>query len=175
VLCSDDQRGEVLRIVFDPLGRRVTHLVVSGPDDERPGWLVPIGLATPVGDAVRLRCSAEELRALEAVKPPPVTTFQESGSGSLSAAYRRESFDQAAIRPGDRVRALDGVIGDAFGVIADGRDPAQVTHLLVAMAPGSGPRRVAVPMRRISSLKDGVQLTLSVSEIRELPKYEEDG
>jgi hypothetical protein len=175
VLCSDDQRGEVLRIVFDPLGRRVTHLVVSGPDGDRPGWLVPIGLATPVGDAVRLRCSAEELHALEAVRPSPTATFQESGPGGPPPARRGESFEQAAIHPGDRVRALDGVIGDAFGVLADVRDPAQATHLLVAMGPGGGPRRVAVPMRRISSLKDGVQLTLSVSEIRELPAYEAEG
>lgn len=188
VLCSDDnvgalntpggRRGEVLRIVFDPLGRRVTHLVVGGPDGARPGWLVPIGLATPVVGAVRLRCSAEELRALEAAKPPPAPNFGDAaraGSGGRPAPSGRESRDQSAINPGDRVRALDGVIGDALGILADGRDPAQVTHLLVAMGLGIGPRRVAVPVRRISSLKDGVQLTLSVSEIRELPAYEVEG
>jgi hypothetical protein len=182
VLCSDDQCGEVRRIVLDPRARRVTHLVVSGVDDERPGWLVPIGLATPVGDSVRLRCSADELHSLETAKPSHVEPVGGEGSGSgagaggalPAAAYRDEAHDKAAVRPGDQVRALDGVIGDAYGVVADRDDPAQVTHLLVEVGPGTERRRVAVPMRWIRSLRDGVQLTMSLSEVRELPTYVAD-
>jgi hypothetical protein len=174
VLCADDQCGELRRIVLDPVSRRVTHLVVGGPGDGRPGWIVPIGLAAPVGGRLRLRCSEGELHELEAAKPAHPAAVHEDGPGAAgppAVVYRETAIDQAAVRPGDRVRALDGVVGDAFGVLSDNGDPAQTTHLLVEVGPRGARRRVAVPIRRISSLRDGVQLTMAVTEVRELPTY----
>lgn len=181
VLCADDRGAELRRIVLDPVSRRVTHLVVGGPGGAGPGWVVPFGLAASVGGRVRLRCSADELHTLETARPAGDAVREAGGPGAAgphpTAAYpdvRRplDPLDQAAIRPGDQVRALDGVIGEAFGVMSGNGDPAQTTHLLIAVGPRATRRRVAVPIRRISSLREGVQLTMALSEVRELPTYE---
>jgi sporulation protein YlmC with PRC-barrel domain len=65
VACSDGVCGELSRVVLDPVARALTHLVVK--PSHKPGLarLVPIDLAEPGAQEVRLRCSTAEFDALE--------------------------------------------------------------------------------------------------------------
>jgi hypothetical protein len=176
VLCLDGDCGEVSRILLDPVSRRITHVVVSDLGAGTPGWLVPLRVAVQSGDHVQLACSREELGGLELVAPSHVTTVGKLGAGGkgpTAVRYRDESLDEAAIRPEDQVRTGEGVVGSAIGVVTDPDDPAQMTHLLVEM--GEERKRVAVPNSYISSMSTGAQLTVSSTEVWDLPVYAGDG
>lgn len=71
VVCADGPFGELADVVVDPVGRRVTHLVVQPRHQHGLARLVPIGLAEPDagdGGAVVLRCTAGEVRGLPHVQ-----------------------------------------------------------------------------------------------------------
>jgi sporulation protein YlmC with PRC-barrel domain len=65
VHCSDGPFGELADVVIDPIGKRVTHLVVKPRD--RPGLarLVPVDIAEGGAgqDRISLRCTCEEAAA----------------------------------------------------------------------------------------------------------------
>ena len=69
VRCTDEVFGELADVVIDPIGRRVTHLVVQPHDRPRLGRLVPIELAES-GDTtdISLRCTTDEVRRLPLVQ-----------------------------------------------------------------------------------------------------------
>jgi hypothetical protein len=55
--CSDGSCGEVCRLIINPAGGTVTHLVVKPKHRHEPGRLVPVDLVdTPAGE-IRLRCT----------------------------------------------------------------------------------------------------------------------
>jgi hypothetical protein len=55
--CTDGPSGTVKRVVIDPVAQAVTHLVVEPRHRQGLGRLVPVDLAEPGPDEVRLRCS----------------------------------------------------------------------------------------------------------------------
>jgi hypothetical protein len=67
VSCTDGSCGQVIRVVLDPIGRVITHLVVGpryehGHDIDR---LVPVGLAEATADGIRLSCTKAEFDRLD--------------------------------------------------------------------------------------------------------------
>ena len=63
--CSDGDCGQLRRVIIDPIGRVLTHLVVEPRHERATGRLVPVGLVESVAAGIRLRCSLSEFEALE--------------------------------------------------------------------------------------------------------------
>ncbi|MDX6423932.1 MAG: hypothetical protein QOI67_1403 [Gaiellaceae bacterium] len=71
VRCTDGMFGELADVVVDPVGRRVTHLVVEPHRRHDLARLVPLELATPEADpppTIALHCTIEEARRLPTVE-----------------------------------------------------------------------------------------------------------
>jgi sporulation protein YlmC with PRC-barrel domain len=62
--CSDGARGQVSRIIVNPVAREVTHLVVDQKPGNGPGRLVPVDLVDATTGQIRLRCTLAEFQAL---------------------------------------------------------------------------------------------------------------
>jgi sporulation protein YlmC with PRC-barrel domain len=65
VRCTDGECGTLRRVVVDPVGRSLTHLVVEAPHHERDARLVPIELVSGAGEQIELGCSLAEFDKLE--------------------------------------------------------------------------------------------------------------
>src|SRR3954447_15340529 len=65
VSCSDGICGEVLRVVVDPVARRVTHLVVEPKHRQGLGRLVPLDLVDATSEHLLLRCTLAEFEQLD--------------------------------------------------------------------------------------------------------------
>jgi len=76
--CSDGPCGELRRVVVDPIGRVVTHLVVEAPYGRTTGRLVLVGLVESAAGAIRLRCNLAEFEKLEYAEE---TQFLQGASG----------------------------------------------------------------------------------------------
>jgi hypothetical protein len=92
------------------------------------------------------------------------------GSGT---APRRISADRipagkAEVRAGDHVQATDGSIGRIQGLTALTRGH-QLTNLLLAEGHLRGKRTVAIPISAVAGCGDGVRLSLTKDEVRDLP------
>jgi hypothetical protein len=68
---ADDVLGELADVVIDPIGKRVTHLVVQPDQRLGPARLVPVDLVedeAPGEPGIVVRCTAEELGRLPTVQ-----------------------------------------------------------------------------------------------------------
>jgi len=87
----------------------------------------------------------------------------------------RVPVGEVEVRRGDRVHAADGAIGHIDGLVIDRAD-MHVTHLLLEEGHLWGKKRVAIPIGAVSKVDraDGVQLTLTRDQVRDLPPVELD-
>lgn len=76
--CSDGACGRLTRVVVDPVGGVLTHLVVEPAHDPDAGRLVPVAIADVSGDAIRLRCTLAQFHELE---PAQETQFLPGAAG----------------------------------------------------------------------------------------------
>ncbi len=84
--CTDGVCGEVSRVVVNPVGEAVTHLVVEPQDRQGLARLVPVGLVEAASaEEVRLTCT---LAAFEQLDPAEETQFVPGSVGY--AAYGPE-------------------------------------------------------------------------------------
>jgi hypothetical protein len=116
VSCSDGVCGEVCRLIVDPATDTVTHLVV-GPKHRQEAWrLVPVHLADPDADGIRLRCTKAEF-------------------DSFDRAEERQLADEA-----DDYVGTGGPVGDAmaYGV---GGESYVASFARVGMRPPAPPPR----------------------------------
>ena len=86
---------------------------------------------------------------------PPVITIDRVPAGEVE------------IRRGKRVHATDGQIGRTQGLVVDPSDH-RVTHVLLDQGHLWGQKRVAIPIRAVRGVDDGVQLKLTKDEVRDL-------
>jgi hypothetical protein len=95
-----------------------------------------------------------------------------TGLGTGTAPQRIKSdripAGKAEVRRGEHVRATDGPIGKVRGltVLTRGR---RVTHILLDEGHLWGKRRVAIPIGAVADFSDGVRLSLTRDEVRDLP------
>jgi hypothetical protein len=192
-LCSDGPCGEVRRMIINPAGGIVTHLVVTPKQRHQPGRLVPVDLVdTEVGE-IRLRCTIAEFGKLDpaevtevvegegdgpASAPPPKPTTMTS-AGGMSRNYRMPKpartivqqvvpAGETQVRHGERVRAADGEIGRVQGFLVDLHDH-QVTHVLLQEGHLWGRKEVAIPMTAVAGIDDGIQLHITKQQVENLP------
>src|SRR5664280_971866 len=85
--CSDGVCGEISRVVIDPFGRTVTHLVVEPKHRQGLGRLVPLDLVDVSTGEVRLRCTLAEFDELDQAEEtqflPGSAGFADYGPGQV--------------------------------------------------------------------------------------------
>jgi len=194
--CTDGICGEVSRVVVDPVAGTVTHLVVEPKGRLGLGRLVPLELVDATSGEVRLSCtlaefeqlaSAEETqfvlgtRGYEAYGPeqvlswpytsllPPVGLPSDTFTGaSETVTYDTLPLGEVAVRRGEHVQATDGSIGQVEGLIIDPRNH-HVTHVLLQEGHLWGRKEVAIPISAVTSVEDGIQLSITKQEVQDLP------
>ena len=200
VACSDGVCGKLARVVIDPVARTITHLAVEPEHGKKDGRLVPIHRVTSAGNEIVLNCTKAQFESFEyaddfdffpgegsgsAYDPSHVLTWPYyslyTSGGHHGRPYvppHTEDHDsvpsgEVEIRRGDHVHATDGNIGKVHGLIIDPRDH-NVTHFLLEEGHVLGRKTVAIPISAVDRLDDGVRLSLTVDQVRDLPPVEHD-
>jgi sporulation protein YlmC with PRC-barrel domain len=71
------------------------------------------------------------------------------------------------------VHATDGAVGRVRGLVIDPSDH-RVTHVLLDEGHLWGQKRVAIPIGAVKDVDDGVRLSLTMDEVRDLPPIDLD-
>jgi sporulation protein YlmC with PRC-barrel domain len=198
VSCSDGICGEVIRVVVDPIARSVTHLVVEPKHRQGLGRLVPLELVDASTGEIRLRCTLDEFEKLDDAEetdfllgtsgyagysPGQVLSWPYYGLGgdmglgignlAQPIIYDKVPLGEVAIRRGEHVHATDGDIGRVQGLVIDSRDNL-VTHVLLQEGHLWGRKQVAIPIRAVSGVEDGIRLNITKQEVQDLPPVDVD-
>jgi sporulation protein YlmC with PRC-barrel domain len=89
-------------------------------------------------------------------------------AGPQSVTYDRVPVGEVEVRRGEHVHATDGPIGQVQGLAIDPSDH-HVTHVLLDEGHLWGKKRVAIPISAVTDVKDGVRLTFTKDQVRDLP------
>jgi sporulation protein YlmC with PRC-barrel domain len=203
VSCTDGVCGEMIRVIVDPVARTVTDLVVEPTDRQGLGRLVPLDLVDDTTGEIRLRCtlaefeqlgSAEETQFIpgssgyasygpEQVAYMPYYGLGMAGGGmgvtpdmagvSQTVTYDKVPLGEVAVRRDDQVHATDGGIGRVQGLVIDPHDH-HVTHVLLQEGHLWGRKQVAIPISAVTGVDDGIQLSLTKDEVKDLPPVDID-
>ncbi len=196
--CTDGICGEVIRVVVDPIARTVTHLVVEPKHRKGVGRLVPLNLVDATSGVVRLRCTMAEFQKLdwaeetqflpgrgtyEGYSPGQALSWPYYGLGggtgigpgsvSQTIIVDRVPLGEVAVRRGDQVHATDGAIGRVQGLVIDPSDH-HVTHVLLQEGHLWGRKDVAIPIRAVTRVDNGIHLSITKQEVQDLPRVEID-
>lgn len=196
--CTDGAGGKVKRVVVDPIAQAVTHLVVEPPHRLGLGRLVPVALAQPDADGVRLSCTQAEFEQLDSAEEtqfvPGTLGYEQYGpeqvlswpyfglhggqaAGVAGAAvpgtsetvtYDTVPAGEVEVRRGEPVYATDGSIGHVHGLAVDTAS-RRVSHVLLAEGHLWGHKEVAIPISAVVDVEDGIKLKISKQEVADLP------
>ena len=189
---GDACRGEVLAVVIDPAAGTVSHLVVEPKGRRGLARLVPLDLVDATSGQIRLGCTEPEFENLDAAEQTlaefalgyqapvqllPVGWRGAGGptveGGTIPRIPETETIDvvpagEAEEHRGDHVHATDGDIGQVHGLRID-PDTRQVTHVLVSEGHLWAHKDVAIPFGEVSGFDDGIRLSISRQQVRDLP------
>jgi sporulation protein YlmC with PRC-barrel domain len=200
--CTDGDCGEVRRVIVNPVARQVTHLVVEPKGRMGLARLVPLDLVETSGSQVRIRCTLAEFAELEpaeetefipgsqgyaAYGPEQVLVWPYYGLGgaatvtdaaalqgtSQTVTYDTIPLGEVEVRRGDAVQATDGSIGRVHGLVVDPRTH-HVTHVLLAEGHLWGKKEVAIPIRSVTRVDEGIQLNITKKQVEDLPPVDID-
>ena len=194
--CTDGVAGEVTRVVVDPVARAVTHLVVEPKGRQGLGRLVPLDQVDGTRGEIRLRCTLAEFeqlepaeetqflpgtRGYEAYGPEQVVAWPWVSLGGtpgvpgemVSGVSETVTFDtiplgEVEVRRGDQVHATDGAIGHVEGLVINPGN-YHVTHVLLQEGHLWGRKEVAIPISAVTSVDDGIQLSMTKQDVEDLP------
>ena len=194
--CTDGVCGEVTRVVVDPVAHAVTHLVVEQAGRQGLGRLVPLDLVDATDGEIRLRCTLAEFDSLDSAEdtqfvpgtrgyaaygPDQVLSWPYSSltgtagvegdtvtGVSETVTYDTVPLGEVAVRRGDHVHATDGAIGQVEGLVIDPRNH-HVTHVLLQEGHLWGRKEVAIPISAVTEADDGIGLSLTKDQVRDLP------
>jgi len=98
------------------------------------------------------------------------------GGTAMAAAPRtilhdRVPLGEVEVCRGEPVHAVDGTIGRVRGLVINPGDH-HVTHVLLDEGHLWGRKRIAIPIRAVASVENGVRLTLNKDQVRDLPPVE---
>jgi hypothetical protein len=191
-LCSDGYRGEVRAVVIDPAARTVTHIAVEPHGRRGLARLVPLDLVDAASGQIRLRCTEAEFMNLDAAEetlaefalgqPVPVqllppgwrgTGEPSTDGGTMLRIDEKETIDvvpagEVEEHGGDHVHATDGDTGQVRGFRID-PDTGALTHVLLREGHAWGRRDVAIPFDTVVGLDDGIRLSITREQVRDLP------
>jgi hypothetical protein len=195
--CSDGYRGKMLAAVVDPAAGTVTHVVVEPTGRAGLARLVPFALIDATSGGVQLRCTQADFMELDAAEETlgefvlgyevPVQLlpagWRDAGGlavegDTIPRITEQETIDvipsgEAEERRGARVHATDGDVGElrAFRV-----DPGtgQVSDVLAREGHLLTHKDVAIPFGDVSGFDDGIQLSITKQQVRDLPQADID-
>lgn len=184
--CSDGECGAVIRVVIDPVARRLTHIVVEPRHRLGLARLVPLDLVESSNDEVTLGCSVDEFDKLDIAEETdflPGTAYEGyggqfvmplpylplgPGSTTLPVTYDKLPLGEVGVRRGVPVHATDGEIGKVQGLVIDPADHG-VTHVLLQEGHLWGREEVAIPISAVVEFKPEMRLSMTKQEVRDLP------
>lgn len=191
VVCSDGVCGDLIRVVFDPVKRQVTHLSVEPKGRAGLAKLVPVTLAGEDAAGLQLSCTRAEFDRLPEAEETQFLPGDEQsgypagqvlmwpyyglgmgGVGGVVAApitYDKVPLGETTVRKGEQVQATDGAIGSVRGLVIDPADH-KVTHVLLDEGHLWGHKRVSIPISKVVSAQDGIHVSLSKADIQALPE-----
>jgi sporulation protein YlmC with PRC-barrel domain len=192
VRCSDGECGEVIRVVVDPVARKVTHIVVEPKHRQGLGRLVPLDFVESSNGEVMLRCTVDEFEGFDVAEETdflPGTTDYEghdgqfvlplpyiplaSGSTTLPVTYDKLPIGEVAVRRGDPVLAKDGEIGSVEGLVIDPSDH-HVTHVLLQEGHLWGRKEVAIPISAVVDFGSEIRIGITKQQVQDLPPVDID-
>ena len=97
-----------------------------------------------------------------------VESTMSTGADPQVAVYDRVPAGEVQVRRGEHVFATDGAIGRIQGLVVDPRDH-HVTHVLLDAGHLWGQKRVAIPIGSVANISDGVRVSLTKDQVRDLP------
>jgi sporulation protein YlmC with PRC-barrel domain len=95
------------------------------------------------------------------------------GAGSRAIISDRVPVGEVEVRRSEHVHAKDGTIGRVQGLVIDPSDH-HVTHVLLDEGHLWGEKRVAIPIGAVTGVDDGVSVSLTKDEVRDLPPVDLD-
>jgi len=97
------------------------------------------------------------------------------GLGNISqpVTYDTVPLGEVAVRRGELVHATDGEIGKVQGLVVDPRN-RRVTHVLLQERHLSGIKEVAILIRAVVGVEEGIQLKIAKDDVQELPSVDVD-
>jgi sporulation protein YlmC with PRC-barrel domain len=106
------------------------------------------------------------------------TGLDSSAGPGRGHAVREVSYDsvplgEVEVCHGDTVQATDGDIGLVDGLVIDPRNH-EVTHVLLQEGHLWGRKEVAIPIKAVTSVDDGVQVSLTKEQVGDLPPVDID-
>jgi sporulation protein YlmC with PRC-barrel domain len=195
VRCTDGLCGKVTRVVVDPIARAVTDLVVEPTHRAGLARLVPLALVEATADDVLLRCTIAEFEKLVSAEEthflPGTVGYGEYGEeqvlswpylslgapgligADVQGVSRTVTYDtippgQVEVRRGEPVHATDGEIGHVHGLVIDPSNH-HVSHVLLQEGHLWGRKEVTIPISAVTSVQDGIKLSLTKQEVQDLP------
>jgi sporulation protein YlmC with PRC-barrel domain len=191
VSCTDGACGKLSRVVFDPVARVLTHLIVEPRRGHEAARLVPVSLVGSAAGEIKLNCTlaefgvldpAEETRFIEDYEDVPNyrttdTVFwphygYRGGRGNLATSDTIPP-GELEVRRGDHVQASDGHIGQVEGLVID-PDSHRVTHVLLQEGHLWGRKDVAIPVGAVTKVEDRIEVSLSKQQVQDLPSIDID-
>jgi sporulation protein YlmC with PRC-barrel domain len=193
---TDGARGQVSRIIVNPVTREVTHLAVGPEHRPGPGRLVPVDLVDDAAtDQIRLRCTLAEFQALRPAQETEIVQdldptghdnapkqvigwgWRRSDRASFGASKAQQQVtvdyippDEVDIRRGLTVCATDGEIGQARGLLVE-PGGHQVTHVLLQAGHMWGRKEVAIPIGAVTKIGTLlIHLSLTKQQVKDLPR-----
>jgi uncharacterized membrane protein/sporulation protein YlmC with PRC-barrel domain len=190
--CSDGECGEVATLVFNPLNRKLTNVIVRVDEMQ---YLVPIEKvvgSTP--ERITLDCTIEELTKMELftetryiMTEMPMNYNPAYYGGMESSVYYMDPYvtmgqqvevpteilhipqGQKAIFRGMEVQATDGDVGQIGELVIDPKEGI-ITHFTLEQGHVLGTTAVTLPLAAVAKVgSEVVFLTLSKADINKLP------
>lgn len=93
--------------------------------------------------------------------------------GPQAITNDRVPMGEVEVRRGEHVFATDGAIGRVQGLVVHPGDH-HVTHILLDEGHLWGEKRVAIPITAVKNVDDGILLSLTKDEVRDLPPVDID-
>jgi sporulation protein YlmC with PRC-barrel domain len=197
ISCTDGFRGEVRGVVVDPVARTVTHLVVEPTGRSGLARLVPLAMVDVTKAEIGLRCTEAEFKDLAPAEETlaefvpgydaPVQLlapgWQDAGGlvaegGTIPRIPEKETIPiippgEVEERRGDHVHATDGEIGQLRALRIDPSNGG-VTQVLLREGHLWGRKDVAIPFELVTGFDDGIQLSITKEQVRDLPPADID-
>jgi sporulation protein YlmC with PRC-barrel domain len=95
------------------------------------------------------------------------------GMGPQAVIHDKVPLGEVQVHRGDKVHASDGVIGSVQGLVIEPHDH-HVTHVLLQEGHLWGRKQVAIPIKSVTTVEDGIQVSLTKREVGELPPVDLD-
>jgi hypothetical protein len=190
VTCTDGPVGHVMRVVVNADTQHVTHVVVAHDESHHDAHLVPIQHVTSATEAeVALDIDMARFATMEpffeheirdVVRQRPGGQTLQSEGYMMEGSYTPPSIEhmdvylervpegELAVKPGAKVHATDGHVGDVREFMVG--DDGTITHIVLREGHLWGRKEVQIPVTEIAKLDEGdVHLKLDKRGIEALP------